>query len=72
MCGILTVKSNHNITRNLPIRLACEVVSFTHKFKHQLKFQPVLRDIEDGTMCLLQTLSVYEILNPENPLDVNY
>ena len=57
MCGIVTIKLNHNITDNLPIELVCEIVSFIYKFKHQLKFQPVLRDIEDGTMCVLQTLT---------------
>ena len=57
MCGILTVRLNNNITRNLPIDLIREIVSYTYKFKHQLKFQPVIRDIEDGTMCVLQTLT---------------
>ena len=42
ICGIVTVKLNHNITANLPIELVCEIVSFTYKFQHQLKFQPVL------------------------------
>ena len=56
MCDISRVKLNYGITRNLPIELVCEIVSFTYKFKHQLKFQPVLQDIEDGTMCVLQTL----------------
>ena len=58
LCDILTVKLNHNITRNLPIELICEIVSYTYKFQHQLIFQPVLRDIEDGTMCVLQTLTL--------------
>ena len=56
ICGIVTVKLNHNITGNLPIELVCDIVSFTYKFQHQLKFPPVLQDIEDGTMCVLQTL----------------
>ena len=38
-CSILTVKLNHDITRNLPIELICEIVSYTCKFQHQLKFQ---------------------------------
>ena len=36
LCGILTVKLNHDITRNLMNDLICEVVSYTYKFKHQL------------------------------------
>ena len=72
LCGILTVKLNHNITRNLPIELICEIVSYTYKFKHQLKFQPVPWDIEDGTMCLLQTLTVFDIQYYVNPIDDNY
>ena len=47
---------NHNITGNLPIELICEIVSFAYEFEHHLKFQPVLGDIEDGTMYVLQTL----------------
>ena len=53
----LTVKLNHDITRDLLIELIREIVSYTYKFKHQLKIQPVLRDIDDGTMCVLQTLT---------------
>ena len=49
ICGFVTVKLNHNITGNSPIELICEIVSFTYKFQHQVKFQPMLRDIEDGT-----------------------
>ena len=63
---------NHNITRNLPIELVCDIVSFTNKFQHQLKFQPVLQNIEDGTMCALQTLTVFEIQRGMNPIDDNY
>ena len=48
LCGILTVKLNHDITRNVPIELICEIVSYTYNFKHQLKFQPVIQHIEDG------------------------
>ena len=59
MCGIVTVKLKQNITRNLPIELVCEIVSFTYKFKHQLKFQPVLQDIEDGTMCVSNSNITY-------------
>ena len=55
LCGILTVKLSHDITRNLPINLIREIASYTYKFKHQLKFQP---DIEDGTMCMVQTLTL--------------
>ena len=72
LCGILTVKLNHNITRNLPIELVCEIVSYTYKFKHQLKFQPVLQDIKDGTMCVLRALTVFEIQYVVNPMDDNY
>ena len=72
MCGILTVKLNHNITRNLPIDLIHEIVSYTYKFQHQLKFQPVLQDIEDGTMCVLRTLTVVNIQYFVNPIDDNY
>ena len=72
MCGILTVKLNNNITRNLPNELIREIVSYTYKFKHQLKFQPMIRDIEDGTMCVLQTLTVFEIQCGINPIDENY
>ena len=72
MCGIVTVKLKQNITRNLPIELVCEIVSFTYKFKHQLKFQPVLQDIEDGTMCVLRTLTVFDIQCGTNPIDDNY
>ena len=72
MCGILTVKLNHDIARNLPIELICEIVSYTCKFKHQLKFQLVLRDIEDGTMCVLRTLTVFDIQYVANPMDGNY
>ena len=71
MCGILTVKLNHNVTRNLPIELICEIVSYTCKFQLQLKFQPVLRVIEDGTMCVLQTLTVFDIQYYVNPIDDN-
>ena len=72
LCGILTVKLNHNITRNLPIELIIEIVSYTNKFKHQLKFQPVIQDIKDGTMCVLQTLTIFEIQYGINPIDNNY
>ena len=57
ICGIITVKLNHNIVANFPIELVREIVSFTYKFQHQLKFQLMLRDMEDGTMCVLQTLT---------------
>ena len=53
-CGIVTVKLNHNITGNLPIEMVYKIVSLMYEFQHQLKFQPVLRKIEDGTMCVLQ------------------
>ena len=72
LCGILTVKLNHDITKNLPIDLICEIVSYTYKFQHQLKFQSVLRGIEDGTMCVLQTITVFEIQCGMNPIDDNY
>ena len=60
MCGILTVKLNHDITRNLPIDVIREIVSYAYRFQQKLKFQYVLRDIEDGTMCVLRTLTVFE------------
>ena len=47
-------------------------MSYTYKFKHQLKFEPVLQDIEDGTMCVLQTLAVFEIQCGMNPINDNY
>ena len=53
LCDILTVKLNHNITKNLPIEL-------------------LLWDIEDGTMCVLRTLTVFEIQCGMNPIDDNY
>ena len=71
LCGILTAKLNHNIARNLPIDLICKIVSYTYKFQHELKFQLVLRDIEDGTMCLLQTLTIFEIQHFINTFDDN-
>ena len=54
-------KLNHDITRNLPIDVIYEIVSYTYKFKHELK--PMLRDIEDGTMCVLQTLTLPMLQN---------
>ena len=61
--GVLTVKLNHHIIRNLTIDLIREIVSYTYKFQHELKFQSVLQDIEDGTMCLLQTLTLPMLQN---------
>ena len=52
MRGISKVKLNHDITRHLPIELICEIVSCTYKIQHRLKFQSVLQDIEDCTMCV--------------------
>ena len=49
-----------------------DIVSFTYKFQHQLKFQSMLRDIGDGTMCVLQTLTVFVIQCGMNPIDENY
>ena len=72
VCGILTVKLNQDITRNLPIELIHEIVSYTYKFKDQLKFQKVLANIEDGTLCVLQTLTVFDIQCGMNPMDDNY
>ena len=76
LCDMLTVKLNHNITRNLPIDVIREIVSYTYRYQQKVqqkrRFQFVLRDIENGTMCVLRTLTVYEIFDPENPLDVNY
>ena len=60
LCDILTVKLNHDITRNLLFELIREIMSYTYKFQHQLKFQPMLRDIEDGTMCVLRALTVID------------
>ena len=48
---------NHDVTANLPIELVREIVSCTYKFQHLLKFHLMLQDIEDGTMCVLQTLT---------------
>ena len=58
ICGSVTVKLNHNIAGNLPIELVCAIASFTYKFQHQLKFQPVLQNIEEGTMCVLKNLTL--------------
>ena len=63
---------NHNIAANLPIELVCEIASFMYKFQHQLKFQPVLRDIEDSTMCVLQTLTLFMLQFGMNPIDDNF
>ena len=67
LCDMLTVKLNHNITRNLPIDVIREIVSYTYRFqqkvKQKRKFQRVLQDIEDGTLCVLQTLTIIEIKN---------
>ena len=71
VCGIVTVKLNHNNADNLPIELVREIV-FMYKFQHELKFQPMLQDIEDGTMCVLQTQTVFEIQCAMNPIDDNY
>ena len=72
MRGILTVNLNHNMLDNLPIELVCEIGSFTYKFQHQLKFQPMVQKIEDGTMCVLQTLTIFKIQCGMNPIDDNY
>ena len=67
---------NHNITRNLPIDVIREIVSYTYRFQQKVqqkrRFQSVLRDIEDGTMCVLRTISMYEILTRGDGLGVNY
>ena len=67
---------NHNITRNLPIDVIREIVSYTYRFQQKVqqkrKFQSVLRNIEDGTMCVLRSLTVDDFCNPENPMGVNY
>ena len=62
---------SQNITGNLPIDLVCEIVSFSYKFQHQLKFQPVLQDIEDSTMCVLQTLIYHLFRRAVYPLYVD-
>ena len=72
MCGILRVKLKNDITRNLPIDVICEIVSYTYKFRLQLKFQPMLQMIEDGTICVLQTLTVFDIQYYVNAIDDNY
>ena len=72
ICGIVTVKLNHNITANLPIEQSCEIASFMYKFQHQLKFQPVLRDIEDGTMCVSQPLTFPMFLSDIYSLEHTY
>ena len=66
------MKLNHDVTRNLLIELVYEIVSYTYKFQHQFKFQSVLQDIEDGTMCVLRSLTVFEIQYGINPIDDNY
>ena len=58
--------------KKLSIELIHEIVSHTYKFQHQLKFQSVLRGIEDGTMCVLQTITVFEIQCGMNPIDDNH
>ena len=72
MFDILTVKLNHDIMRNLPIDLIREIVSYTYRFQQKLKFQRVLQDIKDGTICVLQTLTVYEIQYPYISFDDNF
>ena len=72
ICGILTVKLNHNITRNLPIDLICEIFSYTYRFQQKLIFQRVLQDIENGNMCVLQTLTVFGIQCFVDPIDDNW
>ena len=66
------MKLNYNITRNLPIDLIREIVSYTYKFQHQLKFQPVHQDIEDGTVRVLRTLTIFDIQHFVNSIDDNY
>ena len=67
---------NHNITRNLPIDVIREIVSYTYRFQQKVqqkrKFQSVLRNIEDGTMCVLRSLTVHDFSNPRYPMGFNY
>ena len=63
------MKLNDNITGNLPIEFVPEIVSFTYKFEHQLKFEPVFQDIEDGTICVLWTLIFPMFQCGTNPVD---
>ena len=65
--SIATVKLNHDITRNLPMDVVNIILLFTYKFKHQEKFQPVLRDIEDGSMIVLQTLGMHSFVHDSQP-----
>ena len=67
---ISTVKLNHDITGNLPMNVVNIILFFTYKFKHQQKFQPVLRDIEDGSMIVLKTLGLYSFTRYFVPLYV--
>ena len=62
------MKLNHDITGNLPIDVVRIILFYTHKFKHQAKFQPVLRDIEDGSMIVLQTIGFHTFTRGFAPL----
>ena len=48
------------------------ILFFTYKFKHQEKFQPVLRDIENGSLIVLKTLDVHSFMYYESLQDVFY
>ena len=62
MCCILPVKLNHGMTRNLPIEMIRDIVSYTYKFKHQHKFQPVLRDVKDGAIYVANSNGIWDSL----------
>ena len=53
-----------------------EIVSYTYRYQQKVqqkrKFQSVLRNIEDGTMCVLRNVSFYDILTRGAALGVNY
>ena len=55
---IVTVKLIHNITANLPIALVREILLFAYIFQQILRFFHVLQDIEDETICKLQSLNL--------------
>ena len=55
ICYITGAIFNYNITGNVSIYLVHEILLFTDRFQQTVKFQRVLQDIEDGTICILQS-----------------
>ena len=70
--SIAIVKLNHDITRNLPMDVVNIILFFTYKFKHQEKFQPVLRDIENGRLIVLKTLGSHSFWFSDSLQDMFY